>query len=255
MIARRVPHSLIATTAMQGSNVNIDSNGVLTASGVWAVVNTPATLSTLATSASSLLLLSYDFGFTPPVSIGDFVWVDTNGNGLQDANEPGVANVQITVARVSDKTIVGAITTNATGNYNYTAGLQPNTQYSVSINLATSPLVGVYQATKPNAGQVGLSSIGIYNPSTQLIAGTCTTGNLGSANPTCDFGLVPQFNLGLFVWKDIQNATGQATPDGVYQGGEPLIAGVTVRLRGACVHACLMCARGRLSCGHRPCRR
>ncbi len=43
-----------------------------------------------------------DFGYqpaTPPLlgSIGDFVWQDTNGDGVQDAGEPGIANVTVTL--------------------------------------------------------------------------------------------------------------------------------------------------------------
>ena len=32
---------------------------------------------------------------TPPAAIGDFVWLDTNGNGKQDAGEPGIAGVTV----------------------------------------------------------------------------------------------------------------------------------------------------------------
>ena len=34
--------------------------------------------------------LTLDFGFVQPVFVGDFVWSDTNGDGIQDAGEPGI---------------------------------------------------------------------------------------------------------------------------------------------------------------------
>src|SRR5262249_5699718 len=39
-----------------------------------------------------------DAGFYRPVSVGDFVWQDTNGNGQQDAGEPGINGVTLTVS-------------------------------------------------------------------------------------------------------------------------------------------------------------
>ncbi len=32
-----------------------------------------------------------------PASVGDRVWLDTNGDGIQDAGEPGVSNVLVTL--------------------------------------------------------------------------------------------------------------------------------------------------------------
>src|SRR5690606_1488200 len=39
-----------------------------------------------------------DFGFvTPAVSVGDFVWVDTDRDGVQDPGEPGIPGVTLTL--------------------------------------------------------------------------------------------------------------------------------------------------------------
>lgn len=32
----------------------------------------------------------FDFGFTTPLSIGDFVWIDTDGDGIQGSSERGL---------------------------------------------------------------------------------------------------------------------------------------------------------------------
>ena len=38
---------------------------------------------------------TYDAGYVRTGSIGDFVWEDTNGNGAQDGNEPGIGGVTV----------------------------------------------------------------------------------------------------------------------------------------------------------------
>ena len=41
--------------------------------------------------------LTLDFGFYQPVTVGDFVWNDLNGNGVQDAGEPAIPGVTLTL--------------------------------------------------------------------------------------------------------------------------------------------------------------
>jgi len=39
--------------------------------------------------------LTVDFGFFGPVSLGNRVWFDVNDNGIQDAEEQGIARVEV----------------------------------------------------------------------------------------------------------------------------------------------------------------
>ena len=48
-------------------------------------------------------------------SIGDRVWLDTNGNGIQDAGEPGLSNVTVELRQGS--TVIATVITDANGNY------------------------------------------------------------------------------------------------------------------------------------------
>ena len=50
-------------------------------------------------------------------SVGDRVWLDLNGNGLQDAGEPGAAGV--TVQLLQGSTVVDTTTTDGTGFYTF----------------------------------------------------------------------------------------------------------------------------------------
>lgn len=52
-------------------------------------------------------------------ALGDFVWLDTNGNGIQDGGEPGVANATVHLYQVSGgaSQMISTTTTNSNGLY------------------------------------------------------------------------------------------------------------------------------------------
>ncbi len=55
--------------------------------------------------------------------IGDFVWLDENGNGIQDSNEPGISNVRVSLflgCEQSDNTFIGEVFTDDDGFYQFT---------------------------------------------------------------------------------------------------------------------------------------
>src|SRR4029453_12118109 len=51
--------------------------------------------------------------------IGDFVWKDLNGNGVQDPGEPGIPNVVVTLTMPNVPGWQETVTTNATGHYKF----------------------------------------------------------------------------------------------------------------------------------------
>ncbi len=65
----------------------------------------------------------WDFGIYQPASIGDYVWFDTDGDGIQDADENGIENVTVNLLDPSGS-VVETTTTNADGFYEFT-GLNP----------------------------------------------------------------------------------------------------------------------------------
>jgi len=52
-------------------------------------------------------------------SIGDYVWNDLDGDGIQDSNEPGVANVNMTL-RACGGRVIDTATTDGNGRYLFT---------------------------------------------------------------------------------------------------------------------------------------
>ncbi len=69
-----------------------------------------------------------DFGYTALASLGDGVYFDINGNGAEDAGEPGIPDVTLEVYRQGIK--VANPTTDAAGRYSFTA---PADAYTVTL--------------------------------------------------------------------------------------------------------------------------
>ncbi|MDR1262453.1 MAG: carboxypeptidase regulatory-like domain-containing protein [Oscillospiraceae bacterium] len=69
-----------------------------------------------------------DAGVMRSGSIGDFAWIDSNMNGMQDYDEPGIAGLVLTLERGADGqwTKAGETTTDANGYYEF-SGLRPGT--------------------------------------------------------------------------------------------------------------------------------
>lgn len=63
--------------------------------------------------------MTLDFGFFRPAIIGDFVWNDTNYDGIQDAGENGINAVQVDLYTGTGQ-FVEVTSTNASGNYRFT---------------------------------------------------------------------------------------------------------------------------------------
>ncbi|GAB3991197.1 hypothetical protein GCM10028807_20780 [Spirosoma daeguense] len=193
------PAGFTATTPDQGGDDTIDSDAI---GGL--------TPSVTLTSGQSV---TQDAGFSPVTAgLGDYVFEDLNHNGQQDAGEPGIPGV--TVSLIENGIILaGTTTTDANGIYSFT-GLTPNTPYSVSF---TAPLG--YSATLQNQGDDATDSDG--NPTTGLTGTYSLTAS--EFNPTVDMGYYRPASLGDYVWVDLNR-------DGIQDAGEPPLAGVVVTL-------------------------
>jgi len=80
-----------------------------------------------------------DLGVVSIVNIGDFVWEDLNNNGTQELDEPGVANIAISITD-SSGTIQESTLTDDEGIYEFT-GLPAGT-YQVCVTLPEGYFVG-----------------------------------------------------------------------------------------------------------------
>jgi len=71
---------------------------------------------------SNQLFAEVDAGYIKYIGVGDLVWEDMDGNGLQDGGEPGVAGVTVRLVRSSDNAIMATTITNGAGQYQFDAG-------------------------------------------------------------------------------------------------------------------------------------
>ena len=104
--------SYTRTTANQGTDDTIDSDGV-EAGGVLEVITNAANYGPGDDR-------SYDFGFEPPATatIGDFVWNDIDADGVQDAGEPGIFDIEV-ILRTTAGVQVAVTRTDASGGYKF----------------------------------------------------------------------------------------------------------------------------------------
>ena len=147
--------------------------------------------------------------------LGDFVWFDTNGDGVQNAGEPGLANIGVTLiyagldndfATTGDNIIYNT-TTDATGAYDFDDLF--NGLYRVTIASVDLPpgVTGTFEIDDLSPGMDGTSNIAINNGDRFDV----------------DFGFTGTGSVGDTVFWD-QNA------DGTQDGNEIGLEGVLVEL-------------------------
>jgi hypothetical protein len=140
----------------------------------------------------------------PPVAIGDYVWIDVNRDGIQDADEPPIPGVTLHLYDCSGM-LVGTDVTDADGRYlfddgNVSGGLRPDTScYQIRIDNPADfrpggPLNG-YQLTQSTAGDDrGEDSNGV--PFLGIILTNATTPSAPGIDLTYDFGFFPLAEFG-----------------------------------------------------------
>lgn len=144
-----------------------------------------------------------------PSALGDYVWLDVNRDGVQDAGEPGLANVTIDLytdpngdGDPSDGAVIYSTVTDGSGHYLFDALGSGN--YVVQITDSN----GVLSALTPTV------------PSTNELAVSL---DVAERYMDADFGYADSAIIGDYVWSDADN-------DGIQDSGEVGIGGVTLGL-------------------------
>lgn len=197
-----------------------------------------------------------------PIEIGNRVWKDSNGNGVQDATEPGIPNVTVSLKNAGGTVIATAltssdgsylfssrtldengqpVTSSSSAKYGVTA-LSANTSFKLSLSTAAdysdpSRLQGLHLTTANTTANYGNdqndSDATPVDPNNKLSATnpatiSLTTGGPGANNHDFDFGFNQTVSVGNFVWID-------SNKNGVVDGSEfsQGVNGVKVRIYAA----------------------
>ena len=155
--------------------------------------------------------LNIDMGIYKMPCLGDFVWVDTNANGIQDTNEVGVDGIKVELLDNSGNTLNTTTTANG-GKYEF-CDLEANSNYQVKITPDAS-----YQISPANQGVDDAKDSDI-NPSDKTAPATVATDD----NMTIDAGIYKSACLGDRVWEDTNK-------NGLQDSGENGIKNVTIHL-------------------------
>ena len=162
-------------------------------------------------------VIDVNFGFVKPASVGDYTWMDVNRDGIQDADEPALPGVTVTLTYEDGSAVtdasgnpVAAVTTDANGKYKF-ENLLPG-GYKVSFQAPAG-----FEATTSDAGtDRALDSNG---------ATASVTLAQGQTDDTIDFGAVGTGVIGDQLFVDV-NQNGGGAPD----AGDKVLPGVKVTL-------------------------
>ena len=162
-------------------------------------------------------VIDVNFGFVKPASVGDYTWMDVNRDGLQDADEPALPGVTVTLMRADGSAVtdasgnpVGAVTTDANGKYVF-ENLLPG-DYKVSFQAPAG-----FDATTSEAGDDRAADSNGASASVTLAQ--------GQTDDTIDFGAVGTGVIGDQLFVDV-NQNGGNAPD----AGDKVLPGVKVTL-------------------------
>ncbi|MBI5076232.1 MAG: DUF11 domain-containing protein [Nitrospirae bacterium] len=164
-------------------------------------------------TAGSTLLFA-DFGFVDDTvttyTIKDRVWTDTDGDGVFDAGESGLAGVTIELLDAS-LNVIGTTISSADGTFIFSGVTGGGADYTVRINDTGGVLLDYYGTTS--------YSLALQRAESNLSANVDHT----SASPFGSYGFRPLRSIGDTVFNDLNG-------NGVQDSGEPGIAGVIVSL-------------------------
>lgn len=187
------------------------------------VTPTPIALTSAAPNATKV-----DFGFVKPASVGNFVWFDANKDGIQDADEVGVAGVTVTLTDGAGNPVIDldgnpvkSVTTDANGKYEFT-NLMPNVDRIVA-NAGEENYKVIF--TAPAGYSATTSYAAADGEKDSNGADSSVTLTQGQNDETVDFGLVADGTIGDTLFWDVDNNGGSAP-----SGPDKPLAGVTVTL-------------------------
>ncbi len=214
---------------------NSDSNGLALVDGVSSslpfkltVRDEPTDDDETGNARDSSTNRSIDFGFIRPLAVGDFIWSDSNANGVQDKEEAGLAG-----SKVELFTLAGSPATDLSGQTVAPVNVDDKGVYHFEMLMEGDYLVRVtpptgYIASKPAAvaditkdSNCQVTAEGLFQTNTMTLRfnhqpETSVDGDNSDRDMTVDCGFYHPVAVGNYIWSDT-NADGQqaATEEGL----------------------------------------
>ena len=139
-----------------------------------------------------------DAGYYESASLGDLVFFDSNGNGIQDDDENGVEGVTVNLLNGDGSPTGETTTTNEDGEYDFD-GLVPG-DYIVEFVISEGLELTLQDVTSPGADDTNDSDADQDSGRSHIV-----TLASGENNPTIDAGVFELLSLGNLVWIDTNN--------------------------------------------------
>lgn len=167
---------------------------------------------TIAVTLRDRDLVNNNFGELLPASLGGFVYVDDNNNGIREAGEAGISGVTIGLTGTDDtgRTVALTVLTGSDGSYRFD-NLRPGT-YTIT-------------QTQPPGFLDGRDTLGSLGGTAGNDRFQNIVIRMGQHGTNYNFGELRPASLGGFVYVDADN-------DGIKSASEVGIGGVTVTLTG-----------------------
>ncbi len=167
--------------------------------------------------------VNYNFGDFKPVSLAGTVYQDSNGNGVFDAGDSGIAGVTLTLTGTNGlgQAVTATVVSGAGGAYGFSADgsanpLRPGTY------VVTETAPSGYVFGSDNVGTVNGVADGTATSATKISSIVMISGNTGL---NYNFGNLKPVTLSGTVYHD-------ANDNGVFDAGDSGMAGITLTLTG-----------------------
>lgn len=165
-----------------------------------------------------------------PINVGNFVWSDLDGDGRQDAGEPGLSGVTVQLWNSTKTALIDQAVTNANGNYTLVAPmygeyrvralLAPGDQFSPKDSASATDQTDSDINSLPAGTNFGFTNIYSF-PSNLISITSIDVGIIKFFTPTPTRTPTP-INIGNLIWAD--------DGDGIKEDFEVGVPNVTVQL-------------------------
>ncbi len=204
------------TTPNQGGNDDIDSDAVPMTDG------SGNSMTQIVTVSNGQTVNNLDAGYYAPAKLGNKVFEDTNGNGIQDTDEPGIAGVTVMLLD-EDGVMIDSKITNANGIYKF-IDLVPGT-YKIKFPIDATIAGNDFTLTTPDQGtndNLDSDAVPMSDGSGNAMSEFVTLES-GDNNNSVDAGYYIPASLGNYVFND-------KNQDGIQNGDDTGIDGIIVML-------------------------